>query len=149
VNKAETVLSITKDAASGFSIVEAEYCRDREPEPFAFDIDEDGLPRLVEHWELTADKYQTQKGVTPAEVPHATHVAILEEVFQKIPQPKYAQLWRQLKTSLATLGKKVGDNRAKEFAQWYAAEEYILREGADNSPKAFYQFNKEKTANPF
>lgn len=148
VNKAETVLSITKDAVSGFSIVEAEYCRDREPEPFAFDIDEDGLPRLVEHWELTADKYQTQKGVTPAEVPHATHVAILEGIFQKIPQPKYAQLWRQLKTSLATLGKKVGDNRAKEFAQWYAAEEYILREGADNSPKAFYQFNDKKT-DPF
>lgn len=144
VNKAETVLSVTKDDASGFSIVEAEYCRDKEPEPFAFDIDEDGLPRLVEHWELTSEKYQTQKGVTPTEVPHVTHVAILEEVFQKIPQPKYSQLWRQLKTSLATLGKKVGDNRAKEFAQWYAAEGYIIRDGADNSPKAFYQFNREK-----
>ncbi len=143
VNKAETVLSVTKDEASGFSIVEAEYCRDREPEPFAFDIDEDGLPRLVEHWELTSEKYQTQKGVTPSEIPHGTHLAILEEVFQKIPQPKYAQFWRQLKTSLASLGKKVGDNRAKEFAQWYAAEGYVLREGADNSPKAFYQFNRE------
>jgi hypothetical protein len=149
VNKAETVLSVTKDDASGFSIVEAEYCRDKEPEPFAFDIDEDGLPRLVEHWELTSEKYQTQKGVTPSEVPHATHVAILEEVFEKIPKPKYAQLWRQLKTSLATLGKKVGDNRAKEFAQWYAAEGYIIREGADNSPKAFYQFNREMTETPF
>jgi hypothetical protein len=141
VNKAETVLSITKDNASGYSIVEAEYCRDKEPEPFAFDIDSDGLPRLVEHWELTAEKYQTQKGVLPSEIPHETHLAILEEVFQKLPQPKYSQLWRQLKTSLASLGKKIGDNRAKEFAQWYATENYIVREGADNSPKAFYQFN--------
>jgi len=148
VNKAETVLSVTKDNASGFSIVEAEYCRDREPEPFAFEIDENGLPRLVEHWELTSEKHQTQKSVTPSEIPHATHLAILEEVFQKIPQPKYSQLWRQLKTSLATLGKKVGDNRAKEFAQWYAAEGYIMRDGADNSPKAFYQFNDKKESSP-
>ena len=148
VNKSETVLSVTKDNASGFSIVEAEYCRDREPEPFAFEIDENGLPRLVEHWELTSEKHQTQKSVTPSEIPHATHLAILEEVFQKIPQPKYSQLWRQLKTSLATLGKKVGDNRAKEFAQWYAAEGYIMRDGADNSPKAFYQFNDKKESSP-
>jgi len=148
VNKAETVLSVTKDNASGFSIVEAEYCRDREPEPFAFEIDENGLPRLVEHWELTSEKHQTQKSVTPSEIPHATHLAILEDVFQKIPQPKYSQLWRQLKTSLATLGKKVGDNRAKEFAQWYVAEDYIMRDGADNSPKAFYQFNDKMESSP-
>ena len=148
VNKAETVLSVTKDNASGFSIVEAEYCRDREPEPFAFEIDENGLPRLVEHWELTSEKHQTQKSVTPSEIPHATHLAILEDVFQKIPQPKYSQLWRQLKTSFATLGKKVGDNRAKEFAQWYVAEDYIMRDGADNSPKAFYQFNDKMESSP-
>jgi len=148
VNKAQTVLSVTKDEASGFSIVESEFSRYKDPEPFAFDIDGDGLPRLVEHWELTAEKYQTQKGVTPLEIPHETHLAILEEVFQKLPQPKYAELWRQLKTSLGTLGKKIGDNRAKEFAQWYAAENYIIREGLDNSPKAFYQFNREKTDSP-
>jgi hypothetical protein len=145
VNKAETVLSVTKDNASGFSIVEAEYCRDREPEPFAFDIDEDGLPRLVEHWELTSEKYQTQKGVTPSEIPHETHVAILEEVFKKIPQPKHSELCRQLRTSLESLGKKVGDSKAKIFAQWYGVEGYIVREGKEGTRAAFYKFNRDKS----
>lgn len=144
VNKAETVLSVTKDKATEFSIVEAEFCRDREPEPFAFEIDEDGLPRLVEHWELTSEKYQTQKGVTPTDVPTETHIAILQEVFDKFKEPRYAEFWRQLKTSLATLGKKVGDNKAKDFAQYYVAEGYVLRVGNEGSPKATYQFNNEK-----
>jgi hypothetical protein len=150
VNKAETVLSITKDEASGYSIVEAEYCRDKEPEPFAFEIDENGLPQLVEDWQLTAERYQTQKGIAPTDVPHETHLRIIAEVFEKIPQPKYAQFWRQLKTSLATLGKKVGDNRAKEFAQYYVTQGYLTREGKENSPTATYQFNRElKDPNPF
>lgn len=144
VNKAQTVLSVTKDDSSGFSIVEAEYCRYKEPEPFAFDIDADGLPRIVEHWELTADKYQTQKGVTPSEVPHATHLAILEEVFQKIPQPKYSELWRELKTSLETLGRKVGESKARDFAQWYKSNGYITQEGTEGTRAAFYKFNRDK-----
>lgn len=145
VNKAETVLSITKDNESGFSIVEAEYCRDKEPEPFAFDIDENGLPELVEDWQLTADRYQTQKGIAPTDVPRETHLRILGEVFEAIPCPKYSELWRQLKTSLAVLGKKVGDNKAKDFAQFYLTEGYIIREGKEGSPKATYQFNREQT----
>jgi len=141
VNKAETVLSVTKDETSGFSVVEAEYCRDREPEPFAFEIDENGLPRLLEKWELSSEKYQTRKSVTPLELEPTIHLAILKEVFQKIPKPKYSQLWRQVKTSLETQGKKVGDNKAKEFILWYGAEGYINRIGADNSPLAYYEFN--------
>lgn len=144
VNKAETVLSVTKDKATEFSVVEAEFCRDREPEPFAFEIDENGLPRLVEHWELTSEKNRTKKGATPTELRHETHVAILQEVFDKIEAPKYSQFWRQLKTSLATFGNTVGDNKAKDFAQYYLTEGYVLRIGKEGSPKATYQFNDEK-----
>jgi hypothetical protein len=62
-------------------------------------------------------------------------------VFGKLKEPKYSQFWRQLKTSLATLGKKVGDNKAKDFAQYYVTEGYVLRVGNEGSPKATYQFN--------
>lgn len=144
VNKSETVLSVTKDEGGEFSIVEAEYCRDKEPEPFAFTIDENGLPELVEDWQLTANRYQTQKGIAPTDVPRETHLKILSEVFEAIPCPKYSELWRQLKTSLAVLGKKIGDNKAKDFAQFYLTEGYITREGKEGSPKATYQFNHKK-----
>ena len=45
VNKAETVLSVTKDTKDqNISIVKAEYSRDMDFQPFSFTIGEDGLP---------------------------------------------------------------------------------------------------------
>jgi len=47
VNKAETVLSVSKDSRNpDVSIVTPEYCRDLEFEPFGFQINVDGLPEL-------------------------------------------------------------------------------------------------------
>lgn len=52
VNKAEAVLSITKDLKDqNISIVKAEYCRDTDFMPFAFIIDKDGLPLLTDQME--------------------------------------------------------------------------------------------------
>ena len=47
-NKAETVLSITKSENDPeISIVAPEQCRNKEPESFAFSIDETGLPVII------------------------------------------------------------------------------------------------------
>ena len=49
MNKAETVLSVTKDPKNrDISIVHAEYCRDKDFEDFAFTINDEGLPILAE-----------------------------------------------------------------------------------------------------
>lgn len=49
INKAETVLSVTKDDKDkSVSVVKAEFCRGMEPEPFSFSIDANGLPVLME-----------------------------------------------------------------------------------------------------
>ncbi len=60
MNKAETVLSVSKDARNNeISIVTPEYCRDIEFEPFAFLINSDGLPELTimsEHGSNILDK---------------------------------------------------------------------------------------------
>ncbi|MBC7523467.1 MAG: AAA family ATPase [Flavobacterium sp.] len=58
INKAETVLSITKaEADNSISIVEPQQCRNKEPEAFAFEINEDGLPIIAENFEVrTATK---------------------------------------------------------------------------------------------
>lgn len=55
VNKAETVLSVTKDLKNqDISIIKAEYSRDMDFQPFAFTIDENGLPCISEQSEGTA-----------------------------------------------------------------------------------------------
>ncbi len=52
VNKAQTVLSIAKsEDDKAISIVEAEQCRDMDFEPFAFTVDFEGLPKIVDTWE--------------------------------------------------------------------------------------------------
>ncbi len=55
-NKAETVLVIESiDKGNGFSIVKAEYCKNRVPQSFAFEIDDTGLPVLFKDWEKSKD----------------------------------------------------------------------------------------------
>jgi hypothetical protein len=50
-NKAQTVLSVTKDSEDkNYSIVSAEFCRDKEPEDFVFEIDQEGIPIQSENY---------------------------------------------------------------------------------------------------
>ncbi len=144
VNKAEITLSVTKDPATDFSIVEADFSRDREPEPLAFEVDHEGLPQLVEGWQLNS-KSNVKKTISPLGVPFTTHIEVLERVFSKLPHPKYSQLWRQLKEEFQSLGSKIGDNKAKDFAQYYSTNEYIFRIGIEGSTNATYEFNSNKT----
>ncbi len=141
VNKAEITLSVTKDQGSGFSIVEAEFSRDREPEPFAFEIDSMGIPQLVEDWQFRTEQSRTKKSISPNDIPIETHLRILRDTFAKLPDPKYSEFWRQLKAQLAELGNTIGDNKAKDFAQYYLTNDFIIRNGNEGSPKATYQFN--------
>ena len=57
VNKAETVLSVTKDAKdNSISVVKVEYSRDIDFQPFAFTISEDGLPQLTDQMDTTQSR---------------------------------------------------------------------------------------------
>ncbi|MCX6306887.1 MAG: AAA family ATPase [Bacteroidetes bacterium] len=51
INKAETVISVTKEKEDWVSTVKQEYCRDREFPFFSFCIDDEGLPRLTDQIE--------------------------------------------------------------------------------------------------
>lgn len=48
INKAETVISITKEKDENITTVKHEFCRDMEFTPFSFIVDDDGLPRLTD-----------------------------------------------------------------------------------------------------
>src|SRR5690554_5156741 len=55
VNKAGTVLSVSKaDGCADISVVMAEMCRNKEPEPFAFEI-VDGLPVEAENHQIRTE----------------------------------------------------------------------------------------------
>jgi hypothetical protein len=140
-NKAETVLSITKDKDNGErSIVEAEYCREQEFEPFAFEIDEQGLPVLVDHFELKTSAGSTgSKSPVPIDWPEETHRELLGKVFKDVSFPRYGQLVSQIKLVLNEYGVRIGDNKTKDFVQWYMSQGYISKQGKDRSKDCFYQ----------
>lgn len=137
VNKAETTLTVTKSPENdNISIVEAEFCRDRQPDPFAFSIDETGLPYIVD-WH-PADKTRSN---TPASISLETHKQILRLAFIHNDRPKYKDLVTQLKLAADKNGIKIGDNKAKDFITWYLNEDHITKNGRDGSRDVYYTLN--------
>lgn len=134
INKAETVLSVTKNEQDkDISIVEAQQCRNREPEPFAFEINENGLPVIVENFEVRTETKKNKFDVTDLE--DFKKYKLLTEVFSKDDSFTYANLVIQMKLAYKNQFKnKLGDNRAKELITDCKNNAWLLQE----KPKAPY-----------
>ncbi len=128
VNKAETVLSVTKyDKDKDVSTVEPEQCRNREPEPFAFRIVDD-LPILIEGFVL--NKITSSEKTTLQDLPEHKQRTILHSVFSKNETIMYGELVRQVKLAAESeVGEKFGDLRVKDFITHCRNEGWILQSG--------------------
>ena len=125
INKAESTISVTRDTHdSSISIVEAEYCRDKDFLPFAFKIDERGIPYVLNDWQPPKEGKRTQ---SPFDYPKETHNKILKEVFHRSPKPKYKELWHEIKYVFQQYGIAGGDNRAKEWVKYYENQDMVLK----------------------
>lgn len=137
VNKAETVLSVSKhEKDKEVSTVEAEQCRNREPEPFAFRI-VDELPTLIEGFEFK--KITSSEKITLTDLPKFKQQGILNRVFSKSESFMYGELVRQIKLAAETeVGERFGDNRVKDFISHCKNEGLIIQEG-DKKPYTLAQ----------
>ena len=82
INKAETVLSITKNESDeNISVVEPQQCRNKEPRPFAFEINEDGMPIIAENYELRTETRKNRFDIT--ELEDFKKYQLLTDVFSK------------------------------------------------------------------
>ena len=136
VNKAETVLSVTLDPQEKKnSVVEPEFCRDREPEPFAFTVDEKGLPVLVDGWVQVEPK--SKKTLSPQDIEDDYHTEKLKKVFNDLGDKiKGGELVDSIKTVL-----EISEGRAKTFRNYYLSQKWIIRNGKAQSPNQFYTLN--------
>lgn len=108
VNKAETILKVEKDRQNhDISCVSAIYVRDREFEPFAFGISQNGTPELtntVLSSSLSSEK-PNYAGFDPqASIPTDVHCAALKQAFDG--NASYG--WSQLKSVLCSAYSKQG-----------------------------------------
>jgi len=127
INKAETVLSVTKaEGNNDISIVEPQQCRNKEPETFAFEIME-GLPVLAQNWEVRTTTKSNKIDVS--NISDDLLFKLLEVVFSKGESFGYAELIIQLKIVISKeMGKSFGDNKIKELITISRNEGFIIQE---------------------
>lgn len=128
INKAETVLSVTKNEQDKeISIVEAQQCRNREPEPFAFEINDYGLPVIVKDYEIRTETNKSRFDVTDLE--DFKQYQLLTDVFSNGENFTYSELRIQIQIAYKKqFKKKLGDNRAKELITYCKNNGWLLQE---------------------
>ena len=129
VNKAETVLSVTKK--NKISTVKPEFCRDIEPEEFSFMINDEGLPEIAN----TANIQEANKKLafTPDSVSETVHADILSSIYQTANSFIYKDLYKSIKDEFAKRGNNFGDNKAKVFLKYYEENNLISKIGKSYS----------------
>lgn len=130
INKAQTVLSITKaENDDNISIVEPQQCRDKEPEIFGFEINELGIPIIAEDFELRTETNKKKFDIT--ELEDFKKYQLLTEVFSKGKEFSYSKLVEQIQIAYKNQFKNsIGTNRAKLLITDCSNNNWLLQEKA-------------------
>lgn len=140
-NKAETVMQIEADKDDkSISVVEPLHIRDREFEPFAFRINDDNLPELVEFYQ--PQKRQagrpTKEPFDPyKEITEDMHRSALNVAFEDGNISSYDSYLERLKEGYGRQGIKLGHNKAVKLATFLSNKRMVVKEGKE------YKFNRD------
>ena len=139
MNKAELVLSVTKsDEDKDISFIETVVSRNIEVDEFAFKIDENGVPNVVDEWTKKSKDEKTNK-IQVHQIDNETYKKILEVVFTTNDKPKYKELSIQLDLAIQTIsGVEIGNTKLQKMIQYLQNEKLLFKVGKDKSPTAFY-----------
>jgi hypothetical protein len=142
INKAETVLSITKaEGDDSISIVEPQYCRGIEPEIFAFEINEEGLPVIAENFEIRTATRKNKFEVTDLEA--FKKYQILTDVFSKGESFSYKILAIQMQLAYkGQFGKSIGINAIGKLITDCKNNGWLLQEKS-NAPYTLGEYKQE------
>lgn len=136
-NKAETVLRIKVDEYDNdTSIVESMFIRDRDFEPFAFRINSDSLPELVENYQ--PQPLAKRKAFDYKEVPEERHREALKAVFSISDALSYGSLIEQLRSCYSAIGCECGIGKTKKLKQFLTNKQMVIQ-GEDK----LYRYNKD------
>ncbi|MGN6297934.1 MAG: AAA family ATPase [Ginsengibacter sp.] len=144
--KADAIIEVTKSKEDeNISIVSPVDCREKEFKPFAFSIDQSGMPYIMEDYVIEY-KAKTKNvpvakdkkpSLLPTDFDKETHKEILNSVFKNIDSWSYTDCWANIKLNAIRITKeKIGDNKAKAFLTYYLSEGNILK--IERKPNAIY-----------
>jgi hypothetical protein len=129
-NKAETVLEVAKDKLdSNISTVQAIHIRAMDFQPFAFRINEDALPELVDGYSFDKNKNESQF-FDYSELKEEQHRQALEATFPKSERYGYSELMKALKRGYATIGCIYGENKLCKLKTFLENKRMIVKDTA-------------------
>lgn len=140
INKAETVLSVTVvEKDKEVSIVEAQQTRNKEPEPFAFKINSEGIPYIISDYEA---KPVNSKISNIYRLQGLELYEVIAEAFKGEKLLKYADLVRKVKEAYIRLkDSPIGDNKAKDLISICKGSNFV-KQTADKQPYTLLQFTE-------
>jgi hypothetical protein len=137
-NKAETVLEVAKDKLdASISTVQAIHIRTMDFQPFAFRINEEALPELVEEYSFDKNKSES-RFFDYSELKNEQHRQALEASFPETEQYGYGELMKALKHGYSTIGCIYGENKLGKLKSFLENKRMIVK---DTSKK--YRYNPE------
>ena len=129
-NKAESVIRVSRDTENkDHSRVEPVYLRDKDFEPFFFEIPENGYPEIV------SGKTAKQAYKLPQDMDDDLHKALVTEVFligQEFSQNKYIEA---LKNVALKYDVRVGNTGLRSFIPYQLKKGFITDKGAGKAYK--------------
>ncbi|GAB3501041.1 hypothetical protein GCM10027341_27270 [Spirosoma knui] len=144
VNKAETVVSVTRDEAdTRQSIVKAEFCRDKEFNPFAFIIDEQGLPQRMNGIPNQVELKRSSK-VIASNLTREQMENLIRRAYANEEQIGYSQLRTNLIEASEYLGFALAKSKAESLIRRMETENYLVKTKTAKQQYPVYQINLEK-----
>jgi hypothetical protein len=131
-NKAQTVLTVTKSSDNDMvSIVKADMCRYLEPESFAFEIDENGIPYISDFQIDT----KPIKRMSKKELFESFKIEIVLDIFANSTNLGigYGQLLDHFKRAyLSKTTESIGEMYSKDYIKDLIETSYIVKSQTDN-----------------
>jgi len=131
-NKAETVLQVEKDEKNpGVSTVKTAHIRAVDFEPFAFRINGEALPELLEDYQFK-DKDETKgnrgKFDPYRDITEQQHRIALEAAFTLKDEYGYKELEGALREAYASVGVRLSDHRLRDLITVLKNKRMIVQE---------------------
>lgn len=130
-NKAETVLSIEKDSQDkNISLVKAVHIRSLDFEPFAFRVNEQGLPELVTDYNADKgiDTKSFRKKFDPYnDISESTHRIALENAFSTKKEYGYGELSDVLKFAYGIVSIELSNNKVVQLISMLKCKRMIVQ----------------------
>jgi hypothetical protein len=129
VNKAETVISVTKEGKFNEFIVSCEDSRDISFDDFAFTITDEGLPIAC-----NMPTGKERKTTDPQHIASEKHLESLRNIFASETEYTYKEIISAIKEEFA-----IGRDASSEFCNFYLGKNWLLKER--KGMYTIYKFN--------